>query len=261
MKIKITFLVIIIILFNLDFFGKEDINGQEWKGKVEYKERTKIIRNPAQPVFGELNLDLVLDLSIRERKGYNFYIISQIEIDSEGNIYALDSRTCQILKFDKNGKYLQKIGRKGQGPGEFEDPRSFFIDSNKNIYVGDNRRIHIFDKSGKFIKSIRLNYKIYDFFLNFENNIIALGHIISKEGPESAILKFNTKGEKVKEMVKFPGVKAFIKEAKKDFFLSLYIIVIIIWHISIPSILISLFMDTLMNIKYFGWTVMGIKNL
>jgi|Deesub1362B_J571_1020462.scaffolds.fasta_scaffold00181_50 sugar lactone lactonase YvrE len=73
-------------------------------------------------------------------------------VDSAGNIYIVDSGNERIQKFDKNGKYIKTIGRKGQGPGEFDSPTSIFIDVEDNIYIKDGREIEIFDKNGNFIK-------------------------------------------------------------------------------------------------------------
>ena len=39
--------------------------------------------------------------------------------DTEGNVYAPDYRANNIKKFGSNYKFLKAIGRKGQGPGEF----------------------------------------------------------------------------------------------------------------------------------------------
>jgi len=61
--------------------------------------------------------------------------------------------------FSHNGKYIKKVGREGQGPGDLLRPRYLFIDIYGNIYVyeGGNLRISIFSKEGKFINSFRIN--------------------------------------------------------------------------------------------------------
>lgn len=53
-----------------------------------------------------------------------FVGISDIAFDPTGNIYILDFQDNNIKKFDSAGKFLQVIGRKGQGPGEFNMPVS-----------------------------------------------------------------------------------------------------------------------------------------
>ena len=44
--------------------------------------------------------------------------VSKIVIH-KGNYYVLDMPQCIIFVFDKAGKYLLKIDKKGQGPGEY----------------------------------------------------------------------------------------------------------------------------------------------
>ncbi len=74
--------------------------------------------------------------------------------------YALDKPLCLIFVFDKTGKFLFKIGTKGQGAGEY----SFIQDFTLNSFSGNLEilepygRIHVYDLSGKFIETKRIDY-------------------------------------------------------------------------------------------------------
>jgi len=66
----------------------------------------------------------------------------------------LDSKNYRIQVFDKSGKFVHTIGKKGQGPGEFSSPVALWIDSkNKSVYVADYRsmKIVIFSMDGKYL--------------------------------------------------------------------------------------------------------------
>ena len=71
---------------------------------------------------------------------------------SEGHS-SRDSANARVLKFDKNGKLLMTFGKKGTGPGEFDQPHALAMDSKGRLFVGDrsNNRIQIFDQSGKLL--------------------------------------------------------------------------------------------------------------
>ena len=59
--------------------------------------------------------------------------------------------------FSHNGKYLKTVGRKGQGPGEFQFPKDIIILKGIGFAVSDptQYRVTIFDYSGKFLRSFR----------------------------------------------------------------------------------------------------------
>ena len=90
-----------------------------------------------------------------QTKGLNIHRFYQLYMDSDNNLLFLDPSGCQILFFDQDGKFLKKIGRRGQGPGEFIVPLAVGLDSNGNIYVADSqaRRVNKFDREGYFISS------------------------------------------------------------------------------------------------------------
>jgi len=149
----------ICFLVSLVFLGANQGQNPQWKGTIEEEDGVKIIKNPNEPLYGEITFDLEEDLSIgnEEDENYVFYRATGISVDSEGNILVLDSGNFRIQKYDKNGKYLQTIGRQGQGPGEFESPRSLYIDARDNFYIEDSfKRIETFDKNGVFKERIKL---------------------------------------------------------------------------------------------------------
>jgi len=149
----------------------------EWKGKIETEDGIKVIKNPAEPLYGEIKLELEEDLSIgnEEDENYLFYRARDIQVDTEGNIYVLDSGNHRLQVFDKSGKYLRTIGKRGQGPGEFNSPTRLKLDNETgNIFVTDNmlRKIIIFENEGRYIdKDINLVELLNDFYLDSDRCI------------------------------------------------------------------------------------------
>lgn len=70
-------------------------------------------------------------------------------------LLVVDSQQHQISVFDTNGKLLNKWGKRGNGPGEFNYPTHLAVDDKQQIYVTDsmNYRVQVFDGNGKFLRS------------------------------------------------------------------------------------------------------------
>ncbi len=102
--------VLLLICFLIMSCTKEKTSKEaEWKGKVELKNGAKIVKNPSDPVYGEIVLELEEDLSIghEDDDNYLFYRPRNIAVDEQANIFILESGNCRIQKFDKDGNYLQ----------------------------------------------------------------------------------------------------------------------------------------------------------
>jgi hypothetical protein len=74
-------------------------------------------------------------------------------MDGEGRAYVVDEPPVSIKVFDSTGTFVRAIGRNGEGPGEYRQPR--IAVQHGEIYVEDSRlrRISVFDTSGAFIRS------------------------------------------------------------------------------------------------------------
>jgi len=66
-----------------------------------------------------------------------------------------------IYIFSDNGKYKGKLGRKGQGPGEFLGLGIFDIDKDDNIFISDivNRRMTIMSSKGDVLGMFYINFE------------------------------------------------------------------------------------------------------
>jgi hypothetical protein len=181
----------------------------EWKGKIETENGIKVIKNPKEPLYGEIIFDLEEELSIGNENDENciFYRGLDVAVDNEGNIFALDNGYIRIQKFDKNGRYLMTIGRKGQGPGEFQGLSGAFIDSKSNFYVNQGRSISVFDNNGKYIKSIPLGAHIYSFGITSDGNIIATTSSINPGKTSEDLIFFDSAGKRLKTLATFPNVR------------------------------------------------------
>jgi hypothetical protein len=79
-------------------------------------------------------------------------------------IFILNSyKSIGIYVFNKDGRFIRKIGNAGQGPGEYVQPSDFTIDKKKKIiYVMDSQNQNILKYNlvtGTFISNIKLNDK------------------------------------------------------------------------------------------------------
>lgn len=147
-------------------------------------------------------VELSLDLEINEPEDIIFNNLKDIATDSNNNIYILDSKEKAVYKFSEEGKFQKRIGRQGQGPGEFEKPCSIYIDSKDVIYVLDeiNRRVEIFDSDSNYTKSIKiLEFPIGNHrSINVDNsgNLYISGyyHILN-----TVLAKFSSTGELIRK--------------------------------------------------------------
>lgn len=69
-------------------------------------------------------------------------------------LYVADTQNHVIKIFDREGKPISTIGKRGQENGEFNFPSYLALDKNGRLYVVDsfNFRVQIFDSEGRFLK-------------------------------------------------------------------------------------------------------------
>jgi hypothetical protein len=173
-----------ILISSLFFFTYLHGQPSGWQGKTEIKKNIHYIYNPKQGLWDDdpsKQITLEKRFSIGYYEGpedYLFALVREVIVDSNGRIIVLDKDCVRI--FDQSGKHVLTFGSEGEGPGEFKIPRGMALDDNGNIYIYDSilQRVSVFDSVGKFIRSIRLNDRMFGKIGLKSNHDIVLSRMI-----------------------------------------------------------------------------------
>ncbi|HLL45922.1 MAG TPA: 6-bladed beta-propeller, partial [Longimicrobiaceae bacterium] len=65
--------------------------------------------------------------------------VAALEVDRAGRIYVLEPQAKEIRVFDARGAHVRTFGRKGGGPGEFEQPAGLMWDPDGRLWVVDQQ--------------------------------------------------------------------------------------------------------------------------
>ncbi|MCH8286095.1 hypothetical protein IIB79_06140, partial [candidate division KSB1 bacterium] len=134
-------LVSLMVLFGVFQLMSEDplLSIFENSYTVEIIEGVKTINNHepklgTEPIF---ELEFVRRIGELDSEDENllFYFPKDIVVDKDKNIYFLNAVNHRIQKFDTDLNFIASIGRKGQGPAEFNRPLELNIDDEGNIFV------------------------------------------------------------------------------------------------------------------------------
>jgi hypothetical protein len=188
---------------------------EEWKGSIEVVDGVRVVRNPANPLYGDfhLNLNEVLSIGSEEDPDYLFYRAADILLDEDGCIYVVDSGNSRIQKFRGDGRYLHTYGKKGQGPGEFASfPRKIFIDGEKTLHVLEYRKISSFSAEGEFMQSFPVNTNVWDFAVDKGGGLLGAADLISRDPAHSALVKIDRQGNIFEKLAEYEtaGVKIIV---------------------------------------------------
>jgi len=167
-----------------------------WAGKIENVDGVTIVHNPARPMIEDRILVLEEDLSIGQEGGGPEYLFSRVgglAVDTEGNIYAIESREAAVRVFDKKGGYLRTIGRKGQGPGETQYPVFVQITAEDELAVYDYSaaRMLFYSLDGAYLRQKTTSRIVFPIGLDSEGRLIAQYILAPPPKGGKVILRFD----------------------------------------------------------------------
>lgn len=135
----------------------------EWQGAIEVVDGVTVVNNPKEGLWDlkeNTSATFQKELQIGELYGPEellFVYMSDVAVNSKGDIYIADNKLSEIRKFNKDGEHLLTLGRKGQGPGEFQYVRIIALNHNDDLIAYDGRmgRISIFSDEGIHIETTK----------------------------------------------------------------------------------------------------------
>jgi len=121
-----------------------------------------IVDNPAPPAAIQLTVDSTPVFSIGGGTGGPDYDLNEIRGSvrlSDGRIVVADNLAGELRFFDSAGTFLSRGGRKGKGPGEFEQVMGVWALPGDTLAVYDiaTRRISLFNSGGTFVRQVDLS--------------------------------------------------------------------------------------------------------
>lgn len=88
--------------------------------------------------------------------GAGFSRISAMDVDRDGNLYVVEASVPEIRVFDPAGAIIRRIGRRGEGPGEFTAAPRFGVHGDTVWTVeGRGSRMTHFDRRGRVLATGR----------------------------------------------------------------------------------------------------------
>lgn len=179
----------------------------QWQGKTYEEDQVTVLKNPQEPLYGEISLELEVDLIIGDENEFPFYNRGiHADVDSHGNIFILDIEKCCVFSFNKEGKYMNSFGKRGQGPGEFERPLLLYLDPEDLIYVNEIYEIDVFNSAGEYIRSIKSqDFIAYQFRVTLNGNIFAERPSFSSTNKTLDFILYDSVGNLIKKVCSFPS--------------------------------------------------------
>ena len=109
---------------------------------------TTVVRTLSGSVWGT-EATLVPEVTIGRMDGPEEYLfggIRSIAVADDGTVYVLDFQAQHVRVFDSLGVYVETLGRRGEGPGEFTRPEAIAALPDGRLAVRDlgNQRVTVF---------------------------------------------------------------------------------------------------------------------
>jgi hypothetical protein len=88
-------------------------------------------------VVDSMTVDLIIG-TVSGPEEMTFGNIRDIEVNSDGEIYVLDTSVGTVRIFDSSGEYVRSLGRLGEGPAEFRSPTQMTLARDGSVWVYDD---------------------------------------------------------------------------------------------------------------------------
>jgi len=184
--------------------------------QVETIGEITFVHNPAAPLHPDRTVVFEEELTFGGGEGPEEAILYRprtILVDEGDNIYVSDYQDAVIKVFDPDGKYVKTIGRKGEGPGEFQamTDMAFLPDGRLLAFDIRQRRTSLFDRSGDFLSSHPWRNSHFDILLADDSGYVADENVYAGEDRKVLITKYDFNGVELENWGEFTALGMQVK--------------------------------------------------
>jgi hypothetical protein len=127
-----------------------------WRGSLETADGITVVSNPRAPMYGLGALELAEELAFGDAPGTKAPIFQQawyVAVNEAGEIFVMDQDDSCVKVFSKDGRHVRSIGRRGQGPGEIQNPNTIHLLKDGSLIFEDfYRGLDVFGPGGTFME-------------------------------------------------------------------------------------------------------------
>lgn len=89
---------------------------------------------------------------------FTFGMLTGLAVDEEGRINVSDHQEPAIRRYSPDGQFIEKLGRGGEGPGEYEQPLDLLTLPDGTVALWDfgNRRINLYEPDDGYLDAYRV---------------------------------------------------------------------------------------------------------
>lgn len=183
--------------------------------EVEVIDGVEYMHNPSGPLQPDLTVNFREELSIggeKEAQEAVLYRPSGILVDENDFIYISDYQDAMIKVFDPQGNFVRAIGRKGQGPGEFQalTAMNFLPDGCLLVFDVQSRRTSLIDRMGSLVHSHSWRNSHFAILLTDESGYLADENIYGEE-PKLFIKKYDFVGNELETWGEFVPIRMMVQ--------------------------------------------------
>lgn len=91
-----------------------------------------------------------------------FSNVPSVAFDAAGSLYVLDRDNGRVMVYDRTGRFVRQVGRKGQGPGELGLPMQMTVMPDGRVVVFDlvNNALVVFGADGAYQTQVRAPFGV-----------------------------------------------------------------------------------------------------
>jgi hypothetical protein len=136
--------------------GDESADTRDWTTTRATVGDTTVVRTTGGSASSGTRT-LVTELSIGSidapEAEYSFGQINEMDVGPNGEIYIFDRQVPALRMYDTAGRYVRTLGRKGRGPGEYEQVSGLAVhgDGRVALWDGTTARMNIYAPTGEFL--------------------------------------------------------------------------------------------------------------
>ncbi len=190
-----------------------------WTGTVTDSAGIQIVANPERGMWSAgAEWAVEEEMKIGAVEGdldYQFGQIGFIAVDSQDRLYVLDAQAQEIRVFSPAGKFLHRIGRPGEGPGEIKGAIYVVMGAGDTLFVPDmqTQRLNRFTTDGTALTSVRMSIEdgLPAVFQATDAGVIAVQirplSLPNRPAPDSmdAIIRLESDGSRGDTLMRFPS--------------------------------------------------------